>query len=59
VFGGIAANSQGESAVVLEERVAVGDPECRVTIHLGPAAEATPAAHHYRGHRPPAEIARS
>ena len=55
VFGGIAANSHGESAVVLEERIAVGDPECRVVVHLGPAHEASPAAHRYRGHRPPAE----
>jgi anti-sigma regulatory factor (Ser/Thr protein kinase) len=59
VFGGIAANSHGESAVILEERIAVGDPECRVVVHLGPAAEAPPAAHHYRGHRPPAELTRS
>jgi len=54
VFGGIAANSHGESAVTLEERIAVGDPECRVIVHLGPA-EAKPGAHHYRSHRPPAE----
>ena len=55
VFGGIAANSHGESAVTLEERIDVGDPECRVVVHLGPDASATPAAHRYRAHRPPVE----
>ncbi len=59
VFGGIAANSHGDAAVVLEERIAVGDPECRVVVHLGPTAEASPAAHRYRGHRPPAKTAKS
>lgn len=59
VFGGIAANSHEESTVVLEERIAVGDPECRVVIHLGPAGEAIPAAHHYRAHHPPAQTTRS
>lgn len=52
VFGGIAANSHGESAVVLDERIAVGDPECRVVIHLGHQADVGAAAHRYRGHRP-------
>ncbi len=51
VFGGIAANSHGESTVILEERIAVGDPECRVVIELGPSSNANPAAHHYRAHR--------
>lgn len=38
VFGGIAArNSDQGAAVVLEERIAVGDPGCRVVVHLGPA----------------------
>lgn len=55
VFGGIAANSNGESAVTLEERIAVGDPECRVVVHLGPDVDATASAHRYRAHRPPAE----
>jgi anti-sigma regulatory factor (Ser/Thr protein kinase)/predicted ArsR family transcriptional regulator len=36
VFGGIAARNTGGSAVVLEERIAVGDPECRVIVWLGP-----------------------
>lgn len=50
VFGGIAAaNSHGEVAVLLEERIAVGDPGCRVVVDLAPAvAEPNPAAHHYR-----------
>lgn len=56
VFGGIAANSHGESVVVLEERIAVGDPECRVVVHLGPALEAPAAAHRYQAHRPPAAM---
>ncbi len=35
VFGGIAARNTGGSAVVLEERIAIGDPECRVIVWLG------------------------
>ncbi|MEA2270559.1 MAG: hypothetical protein QOD55_458 [Solirubrobacteraceae bacterium] len=35
VFGGIAARNTGGAAVVLEERIAVGDPECRVVVWLG------------------------
>ena len=36
VFGGIAArNSQQGASVVLEERIAVGDPGCRVVVYLG------------------------
>ncbi len=52
VFGGIAANSHGESTVTLEERIAVGDPECRVVVDLGPVVEAGEATHHYEAHRP-------
>lgn len=52
VFGGIAANSHGEAAVTLEERIAVGDPQCRVVIDLGSANTPSPAAHRYRAHRP-------
>lgn len=56
VFGGIAANSHGEARVVLEERIAVGDPECRIVVHLGPAAAPSPeAAHRYVAHRLAAE----
>lgn len=53
VFGGIAANSHGQAAVTLEERIAVGDPQCRVVIDLGPPPDTiSRAAHHYRAHRP-------
>ncbi len=50
VFGGIAArNSPADVAVLLEERIAVGDPGCRVVVSLvPPAPEAAPFAHHYR-----------
>lgn len=50
VFGGIAArNTSGEVAVLLEERIAVGDPGCRVVVSLTPAAEeAAPFSHRYR-----------
>ncbi len=49
VFGGIAArNSEGGASVLLEERIAVGDPGCRVTVQLNvPEATAAPEAHHY------------
>ncbi len=35
VFGGIAARNTSKSSVVLEERIALGDPECRVVVWLG------------------------
>ena len=35
VFGGIAARNAGGASVVLEERIALGDPECRVVVWLG------------------------
>jgi len=35
VFGGIASRNTGGASVVLEERIAVGDPECRVVVWLG------------------------
>jgi DNA-binding NarL/FixJ family response regulator/anti-sigma regulatory factor (Ser/Thr protein kinase) len=48
VFGGIAARNAGRSSVVLEERIALGDPECRVVVWLGDAAPPDPGtAHHY------------
>ncbi len=51
VFGGIASrNTHRDVAVHLEERIAVGDPECRVTIWLdSPPEELAPFVHHYRG----------
>jgi len=40
VFGGIAArNSDHGVAVLLEERIAVGDPGCRVVVDLAPPPE--------------------
>ena len=50
VFGGIAARNTGRSSVVLEERIALGDPECRVVVWLGDNDPPDPdAAHHYLG----------
>lgn len=50
VFGGIAArNSPDGASVLLEERIAVGDPGCRVVVFLRPPPpEAEPFAHRYR-----------
>lgn len=45
VFGGIAARNHGQATVLLNERIAVGDPQCRVTVHLG--AQPAPG-HRYR-----------
>ena len=49
VFGGITArNRDDEASVVLEERIAVGDPGCRVVVHLGaPPPAARRFAHRY------------
>ncbi|MFC4020032.1 methanogen output domain 1-containing protein [Micromonospora sp. GCM10011542] len=47
VFGGIAARAGEDAVVLLDERIAVGDPECRVTVLLGAAARANPGGHHY------------
>jgi len=38
VFGGIAARNFGDASVILEQRIAVGDPECRVVVNLRPVA---------------------
>ena len=56
VFGGIAArNTEGEVAVLLEERIAVGDHGCRVVVSLTPPAEeAAPFSHRYRAPVEPA-----
>jgi anti-sigma regulatory factor (Ser/Thr protein kinase) len=50
VFGGIAArNSAHDVSVLLEERIAVGDPGCRVVVSLAAArSESAAFAHHYR-----------
>ena len=57
VFGGIAARSTGgDVAVHLEERIAVGDPECRVVIWLRePPPEIVPHVHRYRSAPNPAD----
>jgi len=49
VFGGIAArNSDEGAAVLLEERIAVGDPGCRVVVYLSePPARTRPLTHQY------------
>jgi hypothetical protein len=47
VSGGIAARNAGSSAVTLEERIAVGDAQCRVVVHLGAAAAKAERAHRY------------
>jgi anti-sigma regulatory factor (Ser/Thr protein kinase) len=48
VFGGMAArNAQSGAAVTLEERIAVGDPQCRVIVDFDPDPGALPAAAHY------------
>lgn len=53
VFGGIAArNSEDGASVLLEERIAVGDPGCRVVVDLNvPKSQAAPEAHHYAAPR--------
>lgn len=50
VFGGIAArNTDTGASVLLEERIAVGDPGCRVIVYLdGHPAEVDPFVHQYR-----------
>lgn len=52
VFGGIAARNSDPlnpgASVVLEERIAVGDPGCRVVVYLGPPPDgARRFAHRY------------
>lgn len=48
VFGGIAArNSDGPVRVLLEERIAVGDPGCRVVVDLTGTGVTTAGAHLY------------
>jgi len=49
VFGGIAAlNSDDGAAVLIEERIGVGDPGCRVVVYLGEPPEAVrPHVHRY------------
>ena len=52
VFGGIAArNNDGPVLVTLEERIAVGDPGCRVTVCLDETK--SPAAGFAHRYQPP------
>lgn len=46
VFGGIAATNTGGSSVLLEERIAVGDHQCRVVVWLGEQEPGSQQAHH-------------
>lgn len=48
VFGGIAHRNRGAAAVDLEERIALGDPQCRVTVWLHrPPDDRAPFLHRY------------
>jgi DNA-binding NarL/FixJ family response regulator/anti-sigma regulatory factor (Ser/Thr protein kinase) len=47
VFGGIAARNGDGASVVLEERIALGDPECRVVVWLDGSATSRPAGAHF------------
>jgi anti-sigma regulatory factor (Ser/Thr protein kinase)/predicted ArsR family transcriptional regulator len=47
VLGGIAARSSGTAVVSLEERIAVGDPECRIAVLLGERAKRADTGHRY------------
>jgi DNA-binding CsgD family transcriptional regulator/anti-sigma regulatory factor (Ser/Thr protein kinase)/predicted ArsR family transcriptional regulator len=51
VFGGIAARNRSGAAIVLEERLALGDPECRVVVWLD--GRPHEAAHLYLAPDPP------
>ncbi|HEY0391575.1 MAG TPA: methanogen output domain 1-containing protein [Solirubrobacterales bacterium] len=55
VFGGIAARNFGEASVMLEERIAVGDPECRVVVSLASqSAAGNELGHSYAAPQAPA-----
>ncbi len=47
MVGGIAARSYGEARVTLDERLALGDRQCRLVVDLGPTRE-RPVSHQYR-----------
>lgn len=49
VFGGIARRNRGAAAIDLEQRIAVGDPQCRVTVWLTPPGEDREAFVHVYG----------
>lgn len=49
VFGGIAArNSEREASVFLEERIALGDPQCRVVVSIDAQPENPGLVHRYQ-----------
>jgi anti-sigma regulatory factor (Ser/Thr protein kinase) len=45
-IGTLAAHRAGEARVTLDERIALGDDQCRLILDLGPAAE-RPTSHRY------------
>lgn len=45
VFGGIGARNTGSATVQLPERIALGDPGCRIVLHLG--KKSGQGGHHY------------
>src|SRR5690606_33170413 len=51
VFGTIAADNLGYSKVVIEEAIALGDPGCRVVVHLNKSTESDAAEgrEYYKG----------
>jgi len=58
VFGGIAArNGSDDVAVHLEERIAVGDPQCRVVVYLSPPPSEVEVFVHRYGRRRSVETA--
>jgi predicted ArsR family transcriptional regulator/anti-sigma regulatory factor (Ser/Thr protein kinase) len=57
VFGGIARRNRGAAGVDLEQRIAVGDPQCRVTVWLSPPGpDREPFVHMYGQFETPVEI---
>lgn len=55
VFGGIAARNAGASTVQLDRRIAVGDPECQVTVWLGAHGRGARHGHVYELEQPEPE----
>lgn len=54
VFGSIAAENLGYAKVELQETIALGDPGCRVVVHLRstPKAEAAKGREYFKGETP-------
>jgi predicted ArsR family transcriptional regulator len=51
VFGRIAADNLGYARVQLDDTIAKGSRECRITVHLEPRPDATPDEREYYGSR--------